>query len=332
MPPTTSRRRRRALAPAFVVTIATALGGCADETIDPPLGNAGGVGGAAAAGAADGSAGLGASLGGASSQGDGGASGVSAGAAGAGGEGPGGSSGAGGALPKCPKQAPRMNDPCTGEDACLGGGGSLCAAFVARCQDGRWKISEQGANPGNCNPPPPCPDAEPANADLDECGAPQFHGWTHQLCRYPRATCFVYLDCPRIYYGEGIPWRAGRYAGPQPSDACCPASEPAIGDACTEEGILCGWGTPHPGESSSSIGASFARELVCRDGLWAPRLNPLTLCPAELPKESLKCDRGTPCTGYPDPDNDPCKTITATCTDKKWKHSIVPVDGCPQTP
>jgi len=149
-----------------------------------------------------------------------------------------------------------MSDPCSGELVCLYEvkAGLPCSYFPngwprrATCVSGRWQV--RYVSHGVCNPPPPCPADDPyltPTACWSTPGGPQID------CRYARATCFVYTSCA---------FEAGWTSSPSAAlvaDSCCPASPPAIGEACSEPALACAYGS------------TDNENVVCRDGTWEKR-------------------------------------------------------------
>ncbi len=250
------RRRSAPLAPAFVVTISVVVGACAGDdateattgAISPaPSGTA--AAGASPASAGPGSAGRdGGRAGGASAAGAGGLPAVG-GAAGTG--------GSGATSVDCPIALPAAGTACSPKRSCIYPRPNCDIA--ATCSGSTWAVAY--VNDGVCNPPPVCP-AEPVDPTVGSCDITP-GGFAR--CRYPRESCSSYLECHFQSAGPNG-WHAAVLQSGT-ADNCCPLDAPSVGDACTEDGIVCGWGAT----STSPPMTSFELELVCRGDSWALR-------------------------------------------------------------
>lgn len=152
-----------------------------------------------------------------------------------------------------------MSDPCTGELVCHypiddDDMSSCYTPQTATCTTGRWRL-QYGVSKLGCNPPAACPDEEPdLGSNICPGSLPQLPPTS---CRYARTTCFVYTGCAN---GDTPKWSGGPSAAVI-ADSCCPATEPAVGAACTEADIACRYG-----DASTSL-----RNLACREGTWQVR-------------------------------------------------------------
>lgn len=230
---------RRALAPAVVVVLSALapISACLER--DATGEGTGQLGGVAQAGAA-GVRGVSGTAG----------SGGVAGASGKGGVA--GAAGAGGRIVNsadCPAlEDIRMNDPCGVEGLVCFSPQDVSCRPEYTCRHGGWKLHIGGLGP--CNPPTPCPDAEPAQPDTDWCSAGFY--FSPAVCRYAHAGCFAYLTCGNE--DDDTRWHAGALA--TSADSCCPHTPATAGDGCATPGLLC------PGTQG---------EVVCADGQWAVR-------------------------------------------------------------
>jgi hypothetical protein len=161
--------------------------------------------------------------------------------------------------PACPSQAPANNATCSTEQLSCEYGTSPYAQCntIADCDDSKWFVTPPGADATNCgpSPDPSCPStyaSVPTGQACDPFGLE---------CAYAEGTCgcTVPEGPPHVLADGGIDGPTWICLTPPTG---CPAERPHLGTACSQEGLMCDYGTCTftDGETEACVGGYWSSE------------------------------------------------------------------------
>lgn len=160
------------------------------------------------------------------------------------------SSGSGGTLP-CPSAPPSHDALCTGFEGRTCEYGSdpriYCRTSYTCVDMGAGGARWQDPGGPDC-PPPPVGDCPPTPTATGECKPDGL------VCIYSEGAQCACSSCTGGPCGQIAYWACS-----PPPPTYCPGQAPNVGQACSEEGVVCNYG--------SCSGGTVAKR-ICQDGVW----------------------------------------------------------------
>ncbi|MCK5797663.1 MAG: hypothetical protein KAI47_10795 [Deltaproteobacteria bacterium] len=147
----------------------------------------------------------------------------------------------------CPKTEPVANASCTQEGKQCGYGSRPDCGNVWECHGGKWVLAFQG---------------DPCTGTTAVCSPQQPSGFcktSDPVCRYGDIVCTCVGVCSGV---QPPPGQDRVWACVNPQTVACPKTSPKNGASCTQNGLVCDYG---------SCGGSTA---TCTAGQWDVKFNP----------------------------------------------------------